>query len=81
MALAHKPGFFPAQFNLAVAYLLLKDHANARDALERARVLAPDAAARARIDEMLAQVGESTVPAGHPSGARWQPATAETLLQ
>ena len=55
-ALALEPRFFPAQFNLAVAYLTLNDNSNAREALSRARALAPGEAARTRIDLMLARL-------------------------
>jgi cytochrome c-type biogenesis protein CcmH/NrfG len=60
MVLARKAGFFPAQYNLAVAYLLLNDTARARDAFSKARVIAPDGSARARVDEMIAKVDGST---------------------
>ena len=60
-ALAHSADFFPARFNLAVAYLLLKDNANARNALLKARAVAPDDSARTRIDEMIAKVDENAV--------------------
>jgi len=55
-ALALDPRFFPAQFNLAVAYLMLNDNPNAREALSRARALAPGEAARTRIDVLLARI-------------------------
>ena len=55
-ALALDPRFFPAQFNLAVAYLMLNDNPDAREALSRARALAPGDAARTRIDVLLARV-------------------------
>ena len=55
-ALALEPGFFPAQFNLAVTYLTLNDNPNAREALSRARSLAPGDAARTRIDMLLARI-------------------------
>jgi tetratricopeptide (TPR) repeat protein len=55
-ALALQPGFFPAQFNLAAAYLMLNDNPNAREALSRARTVAPGEAARTRIDALLARV-------------------------
>lgn len=65
-ALAHNADFFPARFNLAVAYLLRKDNADARGALLKARVVAPDESTRTRIDEMIAQVDENAV-AGDPA--------------
>ena len=55
-ALALEPRFFPAQFNLAVVYLTLNDNPNAREALSRARALAPGDAARTRIDVLLAKI-------------------------
>src|SRR5208282_4989002 len=55
-ALALDPRFFPAQFNLAVAYLMLNDNPDAREALSRARALAPGDAARTRIDALLARI-------------------------
>lgn len=58
-ALALKPDFFPARFNIAVAYLMTKDYSNARDALAKARTAAPSAAARTRIDEMIATIEQS----------------------
>jgi len=58
-ALALEPRFFPAQFNLAVAYLMLNDNPHAREALSRARTLAPGEAARTRIDLLLARMGST----------------------
>ncbi len=55
-ALSLAPRSFPAQFNLAVAYLMLNDNPNAREALTRARALAPGEAARTRIDVLLARI-------------------------
>src|ERR1039457_5329135 len=55
-ALALEPQFFPAQFNLAVAYLMLNDKPHAREALSRARAIAPGEAARTRIDLLLARM-------------------------
>ncbi|HLH78637.1 MAG TPA: tetratricopeptide repeat protein [Candidatus Binataceae bacterium] len=72
-ALIHSSDFFPARFNLAVAYLLQKDNANARDALIKARAVAPDESARTRIDEILAQVDQNA--------AGMHPHRAETRTQ
>ena len=55
-ALALEPRSFPAQFNLGVAYLMLNDNPNAREALSRARSLAPGEAACTRIDVLLARI-------------------------
>src|ERR1039458_6029681 len=63
-ALALEPQFFPAQFNLAVAYLLLNDNPHAREALARARSLAPGDAARTRIDLLLARMDSNEMAKG-----------------
>ena len=83
MALARKSDFFPAQFNLVVAYLLIKDKTHARDALLKARVIAPDGAARTRIDEMIATVDEhkALTDSSPSTGAEWTPSSAQTLPQ
>jgi tetratricopeptide (TPR) repeat protein len=60
-ALALDSGFFPAQFNLAVAYLVLNDKPDAREALSRARALAPGDAARTRIDLLLARIDSNEI--------------------
>jgi hypothetical protein len=64
VALARKSDFFPAQFNLAGAYLVLKDNASAQDTLVRARASALNAAARTKIDEMIAQIDTHIATAG-----------------
>ncbi len=61
-ALVLQPGFFPAQFNLGVAYLMMNDNSNAREALSRARSLAPGDAARTRIDVLLARIDSNEMP-------------------
>jgi len=83
IALTRHSDFFPAQYNLVVAYLLLKDNAHAREALLRARALAPDGAARTRIDEMLAKVDEHTAKTdtSHLTGAGWAPSSTPILPQ
>src|ERR1039458_80711 len=63
-ALSPEPGFFPAPFNLAVAYLLLNDTPHAREALSRARSLAPGEAARTRIDLLLARMDSNEMAKG-----------------
>jgi tetratricopeptide (TPR) repeat protein len=67
-ALALDPRFFPAQFNLAVAYLLLNDNPNAREALSRARTLAPGDAARTRIDLLLARIDSNEMTKSTAAG-------------
>ncbi len=67
-ALALDPRFFPAQFNLAVAYLILNDNSNAREALSRARALAPGDAARTRIDLLLARIDSNQVAKSAAAG-------------
>ncbi len=62
-ALAVTPDFFPAEFNTAVAYLLLNDSAGANAALEKARPLAPDSAARMKIDQMMAKLASRSTNA------------------
>jgi lipopolysaccharide biosynthesis regulator YciM len=52
------PTFFQAQFNLAIAYRAMGDEAKARAALVRARDIAADDATRARVDALLARLGE-----------------------
>lgn len=61
LALAYSPDFFPARFNAAVAYLLLKDYTKARAALVKARTVAPDSGTRTRIDEMIATVDQNSL--------------------
>jgi len=73
-ALTYSSDFFPARFNLAVAYLLQKDDAGARDALIKARAVAPDASARTRIDEILAQIDDND---SHARSHRTKTRTAE----
>jgi len=63
-ALTLEPGFFPAQFNVGVAYLLVNDNADARVALSRAQAIAPGAAARTRIDALLAQIESNEMAKG-----------------
>lgn len=60
IALAHGSGFFPAEYNLGVAYLLLNQTSRARDEFSRARATAPDEKTRARVDEMLARIDAKT---------------------
>jgi Flp pilus assembly protein TadD len=83
IALMHQANFFPAQFNLAVAYLLLNENARARDAFSRARAIAPDGAARTRIDEMIAKIDGNTDQHGTKgsSDPGWSASGAKTLRQ
>lgn len=64
LALAHGSGFFPAEYNLAVAYLLLNQTGRARDAFSRARAAAPDEKTRARVDEMIAKLDATAARSG-----------------
>jgi cytochrome c-type biogenesis protein CcmH/NrfG len=82
-ALARDAKFFPAQFDLAVAYLLINDNAHARDALSRARTIAPNASARTRIDEMIAKIDERTADrdGGGGTTSNWKTSSAKTLPQ
>jgi len=67
-ALALDPKSFPAQFNLAVAYLILDDKPNAREALLRARSFAPGDAARTRIDMLLAKINSNEMAKSTATG-------------
>jgi tetratricopeptide (TPR) repeat protein len=64
--LATDPGFFQAQFNLAIAYRAGGDDRKALVALEQARALAKDEPARQRVDALAAHLaaGEERPPAG-----------------
>jgi Flp pilus assembly protein TadD len=56
------PNFFEASFNLGVAYGQMNQLDAARAAFEKAKVLAPDADARNRVTQMLAEVNGGTTP-------------------
>jgi tetratricopeptide (TPR) repeat protein len=83
MALVQNANFFPAQFDLAVAYLMRNDDARARDAFSKARTIAPDLAARTRIDEMIAKIDDKTVKSdtGGGTGSDWKTSNAKTVRQ
>lgn len=54
--LAADPGFFQAQFNLAIAYRAAGDEEQALAAMRRAREIAGDDATRQRVDALLAHL-------------------------
>ena len=83
MALMRRSDFFPAEFNLGVAYLLLKDNQSARDALVKARAIAPNGPARTRVDEMLARIDQRTAMADarHGTDARSVSSSEQTPPQ
>lgn len=57
------PNFFEATFNLGIADGQMNDLNAARAAFEKAKVLAPNADARNRVTQMLAELGGTAVPA------------------
>jgi tetratricopeptide (TPR) repeat protein len=57
------PNFFEASFNLGIAYGQMNELDAARTAFEKAKVLAPDADARNRVTQMLAEMGGAAIPA------------------
>jgi tetratricopeptide (TPR) repeat protein len=58
-----RPNFFEASFNLGIAYGQMNELDAARAAFEKAKVLAPDADARNRVTQMLAELGGATIAA------------------
>jgi tetratricopeptide (TPR) repeat protein len=71
------PNFFEASFNLGIAYGQMNQLDEARAAFEKAKVLAPDADAKNRVTQMLAEFGGSEMPAS-PEGSK--PADAAPAL-
>lgn len=61
------PRFFEATFNLGIAYGQMHQLDAARSAFEKAKELAPDAEARNRVTQMLAEVGGNSIPAAQGS--------------
>lgn len=66
------PSFFQAQFNMAIAYRSLGDNDKMFAALEKARSMATDDAARTQVDQLLARA--KGLP---PPGAPAAPAVAQ----
>lgn len=60
------PSFFQAQFNMAIAYRSLGDNDKMFAALEKARSMAPDDAARTQVDQLLARA-KGLPPPGAPA--------------
>lgn len=65
------PKFFEANFNLGIAYSQMNNAAGARASFEQALKLAPDDAARNRVNEMLAELNgvEGAAPGSVASAA------------
>ncbi len=63
------PNFFEATFNLGIAYGQMNELAAARSAFEKAKTLAPDADAKNRVTEMLAEV-EGGAPSASEQGSK-----------
>jgi tetratricopeptide (TPR) repeat protein len=61
------PNFFEASFNLGIAEGQMNDLNAARAAFEKAKVLAPDADARNRVTQMLAELNGTAVPTSQGS--------------
>jgi tetratricopeptide (TPR) repeat protein len=57
------PNFFEASFNLGIAYGQMNALDAARAAFEKSKVLAPDAEAKGRVTQMLAELGGGAAPA------------------
>ncbi len=66
------PNFFEASFNLGIAYGQMNELDAARAAFEKAKVLAPDADARNRVTQMLAELGGTAMPATQGSSKQTQ---------
>lgn len=80
------PSFFQAQFNMAIAYRTLGDNDKMFAALEKARAMATDDAARTQVDQLLARAkglpppGAPAAPAGQAvAPAPAAPATGGTF--
>ncbi len=59
-----RPKFFEANFNLGIAYGQMNELDLARAAFEKAQTLAPDAEARSRVTQMLAELNGAPSSAG-----------------
>jgi tetratricopeptide (TPR) repeat protein len=59
------PNFFEARFNLGIAYGQMDQLDAARDAFEKAKALAPNADARNRVTQMLAELDSGATSASH----------------
>jgi cytochrome c-type biogenesis protein CcmH/NrfG len=72
------PSFFQAQFNIAIAYRSLGDNDKMVAALERARAMATDDAARTQVDQLLARAKGLPPPGAlaAPEGQAVAPAPA-----
>jgi cytochrome c-type biogenesis protein CcmH/NrfG len=70
------PSFFQAQFNLGIAYRSLGDNSKMLAALEKARSMAPDDAARAQVDQLIARA-KGLPPPGAPAAPERQAVAAE----
>ncbi|MBV8054937.1 MAG: tetratricopeptide repeat protein [Deltaproteobacteria bacterium] len=57
------PNLFEASFNLGIAYGQMNELDAARTAFEKAKMVAPDADARNRVTQMLAEIGGAAIPA------------------
>jgi tetratricopeptide (TPR) repeat protein len=57
------PNFFEARFNLGIAYGQMNQLEAARNAFEKAKLLAPDAQAKNRVTQMLAEMHNEARPA------------------
>ena len=84
------PGFFEASFNLGIAYEQMHELDAARAAFEKAKALAPDANAKNRVLQMLAEVSEDAgtaqlasnpapAGAGGPASTSFQDAMEQML--
>jgi len=68
--------FFEASFNLGIAYGQMNELDAARTAFEKAKELAPDADARNRVTQMLAELGGAATSASQVDSAPAQAASA-----
>ena len=62
--LASHPTFFEAQFNLGIAYGQMGDPVASRNTFQQALKLAPDAASRDRVNQMLASLNTQQTASG-----------------
>jgi tetratricopeptide (TPR) repeat protein len=69
------PDFFEANFNLGIAYGQMNQLDAARAAFEKAKALAPDAEAKKRAAQMLAEVSTTAMPSSSGSSPQAQAAS------
>lgn len=78
-ALTYKPDLFQTHFNLGIAYAQEDKIKEATAALEQARKLAPDSAARSQVDGVIAKITGAPPPPMTKTAAAAPPAPAKTF--